>query len=387
MKNIFNTLVTVLRWIYLKTPSQLDFLFWPSSIVIRCYHIFRLDQWLLSGQEIHSQQLLTMLYTGIRQNKCYIASLAYNEDYQEQYLGRKWIWEVSFKRLCSNESLIITEVHNVLYSLFSRKIDFYIPGWVEGQVILPRDLLRFVKTSRSLNHNRQNFTKNRLYPQIVSGSSQLFDFYKNMYVPYIHGVHGDRAFIESYPHIKKMFGNCQVLQIKKDDMAVAGCLFQVSKTKARLLVLGVKDGNRDFVKQGAIGALYYFTFKHLLERGYTSVHLGKSRAFLNDGILIFKKRWGLRITGLSGMGLAIKVLSGTDGVKGFLYNNPFIFKEKRELKEARFIESSQTISGKDYQHIENSSSLKGISKIAVYSLSGERLVKISDLPYLPRLEG
>jgi hypothetical protein len=387
MKNIFNKLVTALRWIYLKTPSQLDFLFWPSSIAIKCYHIFRFDQWLLSGQEIHSQQQLTILYTGIIQNKCYIARLAYDENYQEQYLGKKWLWELSFKRPCFNESLVITEVHNILYSWFSRKIDFYIPGWVEGKVILPGDLLRFVKTNRSLNHTRQNFTKNRLYPQIVSGPSQLFDFYQNMYVPYIHGVHGNRAFIESYPHIKKMFGNCQVLQIKKDDMSVAGCLFQVSKTKARLLVLGVKDGNRDFVKQGAIGALYYFTFKHLLERGYTSVHLGKSRAFLNDGILIFKKRWGLRITGLSGMGFAIKVLSGTDGVKGFLYNNPFIFKEKRELKEVRFIESSQTLVEKNYQLIENRSYLEGISKIAIYSLSGDSFVKISDFPYLPKLEG
>ena len=338
MANIFNKWLTIARWIYLKTPTKLGFLFWPVSIVIRYYHFLRLDQWRLTGREISSQQPLTIFYTGIKQNKCYVAGLAYGEDYQEQFLGRKWLWEVSFKRQCLDECLAITEVPNSLHSIFSRKIDFFIPGWVEGEIVLPKDILWFVMHNHSLNTNRKDYLKSRLYPEIVDGSSQLYNFYHHMYVPYIQGVHGDRSFIESYSDMKKIFSSCKMLLIKKDDMAIAGCLIQGLKKRARLLVLGVKDGNRDFVKQGAIGAIYYFSLKHLFEQGYTNVHLGKSRAFLKDGVLMYKRRWGLKIAGLSETGFTLKVLSGTNGVKGFLCNNPFIFKEKQDLKEALFIE-------------------------------------------------
>lgn len=340
MQYIFRKLKAIWNWVFEKTPYRLLFLFWPLSIAIRYYRFSRVGCWRLYGQEASSLKPLVFLYCGIATNKNYVANLAYGKDYQEQYLGNKWIWQFKQHFQSPDNSLIITEAPNTLSSWFSKSFDFYIPGWIEGELNLPKDLLSFTKSIHSLNHDRNLITRNQLHYEVVEGLPKIYDFYHNMYLPYISQAHEDRSIIESYSYIKKMLGKSSVLFIKKEDVAVAGCLFRISKNIPRLLILGVKDGNRDYVKKGALVAIYYFAFSYLLEKGYTTVNLGKTRAFLNDGVLNYKNKWGLKVIGLSETGFMLKVLSVTDGVKAFLSKNPFVFKDNQVLKSAFF--SSKT---------------------------------------------
>ena len=95
-----------------------------------------------------------------------------------------------------------------------------------------------------------------------------------------------------------------MILIKFKDQEIAGSLIAYKGHNARLWCFGIKDANPDYVKMGAFGALYYFSFQYLKNKGFKQVGVGGSRPFLNDGVLNYKKKWGLRITDLISQGIA-----------------------------------------------------------------------------------
>jgi len=52
---------------------------------------------------------------------------------------------------------------------------------------------------------------------------------------------------------------------------------------------GVRGGNREYVQAGAVAALYEFALRHAEEKGCRKVKFYRSRAFLQDGALRFKR--------------------------------------------------------------------------------------------------
>jgi hypothetical protein len=362
------------KWIFAKVPARLQLLFKPFLICLRYYRYFRLDQWLISGEEINSRQRLNILYTGIKVNKNYISHLAFGENNKADYLGKKWLWQVKNTTVSptSSSSLTITETPKFFRKWFLQDGRIYIPQWVVGEADIPDDLTSFIKHCTTLASNSRKIKTNNLQYQITNDHTKIMDFLVNMYVPYISNTHGDRAIIQSLEDVKKKSRKYSLLLIQKDGIDIAGCLFQFSRSKGYMLILGVKDGNMDYVKQGAIGAIYHFFAHYALENGYKSLNLGKSRAFLKDGILSFKKKWGMKIVGSSDTGFIISVTSPANGVKGFLLNNPFIFLDKDKYKEAVFFdEVDPLISDNLHKRSSEEHCMKGISEVVSFRLSDQ----------------
>lgn len=62
--------------------------------------------------------------------------------------------------------------------------------------------------------------------------------------------------------------------------------------------------------------------KHYLTH---SVYVGSSRAFLSDGVLGYKHKWGMRLLEGSGRWFALTIAHNSVAVSAFLARNPFIF--------------------------------------------------------------
>lgn len=362
------------RRIFSKVPAHLQFLFKPFLVCLRYYRYFRLDQWLISGEEINSRQSLNILYTGIKVNKNYISHLAFGDTYKADYLGKKWLWQVKNKTVspASNSSLTITETPKFFRRWFLRDGRIYIPQWVVGEADIPADLTNFIKHCTTLASNSRKIKTNNLQYQVTNDHAKIMDFLANMYLPYIANTHGDRAIIQSLDDLKKKSRKYSLLLIKKDEADIAGCLFQFSHNKGDMLILGVKDGNMDYVKQGAIGAIYHFFAHYAQQNGYKYLNFGKSRAFLKDGILSFKKKWGMKIVGSSDTGFVISASSSANGAKGFLLHNPFIFLDKDKYKEAVFFdEVDPLISGDLHKRSPEEHCIKGISEVVSFRISDQ----------------
>jgi len=130
--------------------------------------------------------------------------------------------------------------------------------------------------------------------------------------------------------------------------------------------LGVLDGDYRYVKEGAIGALYYYKMKYLRERGYRHVEAGASRAFLKDGVLCFKKKWDMRLTSGRSSGFWIRPIGGDEGVAAFLRNNPFIYQKEDGLYGVVFLTADQPGTGDMVGHLRKSYGMRGMSGIDMY---------------------
>lgn len=147
-----------------------------------------------------------------------------------------------------------------------------------------------------------------------------------MYLPYVKKTFGDSAFLMPYEEMQEAIPRCELFLITQDGKDIAGGIHVYDETKrVRAWSIGVRDGNRNWVKAGALAALEYFETVYLHDQGYTQIHRGASRPFLNDGVLRFKLKRGMTITDNSALSFFIIPLRCSDGVRSFFENNPFIY--------------------------------------------------------------
>jgi hypothetical protein len=367
--NIFGRLLKAGIRVYLNTPPAIKFIFNPI-IVIKSWR-FRVDQWILSGEEISRKHSVKVVYSGSTQNKNYLADLIFGGSHDEKYLGRRWLWNcLGDSNRLYGCSLSVADVPKSLKSLFMDRNSFIIPSWIEGEVDLPDDLSLFVNNNTSLRHEQRKLRKYKYYYEVTRDSSQFYHFYRDMYLPYVKAVYGKKAVISRFSDWFPKFTNYELLIVKQEGEERAGNLLFCTNYEALADVIGIKDGNFNYVRNGVSAAMYYFSFCHLQAKGYKKVNMGATRAFLKDGVLNYKKKWGLKFSKPSEKVFLMRVFSVTDGVRDFLLNNPFIFMDKTGINGAFFIASGEATLENDLENVFNDYLVKGMRKFYIYNLEG-----------------
>jgi len=361
-------LLLSLEMIYYATPVRLRRLFWPARLVFWFIQILRMEQWIITGDEAASKQELAIVYTGSEKNKNFLIRLAFNGSCRETYVGKKWLWQTleTVNRRSCDCSLMINEVPKAFRALFQRKKYFYVPCWISAEVDISAGISSLIK-NESLKSDLRKIMKHRLHFEVTNELSQFHNFYYNMHLPYITRVHGKEASIMNYASMKKDFRNRTLLLIRKGEECIAGIFLDCTNKVASLRSLGIRAGNSDHVKKdGAIGALFYFSVQYLQENGFTRVNFGGSRAFFKDGVLRYKRKWDPKVVDECQRAFLIRPLSKTAGVKGFLLNNPFIYVDKMRLYGAVFVEADQSLSKEGCGKIYHDYYQKGMTKLVVY---------------------
>ena len=331
-------------------------------------HKLRINIWIISGKD--SLEIpLSIIYAGSEKHKNYIASLAFNSSYSEIHIGRTWLWNlisIIMKRSHDCSLLVLeTKVKKTFCRLYKDQKSFFIPSWVNGEVDISADISLLTKKEK-LNSDVRKIRKNNLQFEVTNDECQFENFYNSMYLPYINKAHGNQTILMSYEDMISNMSLCDLLLIKKDNEYIGGCLLIYEKNVPRIWSIGVKDANVDYLKAGVLSSLYYFAIKYLKQKGYKKVNFGLSRAFLKDGVLQYKKKWGLQIDNIIKTGFLIKPLSKTVGGKGFFLNNPFIYIDNMRFNGAIFVEAFQSLSKNDIEKIYKKYYMTGISKLFIY---------------------
>lgn len=355
------------KTIYRTLPSFIRLTFWPIEKIYYLLSVLRVDFWILQGNEMTSKQKLDILYAGNEENRHFLTTLAFDSSFTETYVGKAWLWNIPeiLKEKAPRNSIVIAEVPKTFRKSFKKRNYLYIPSWVDGEV----DAFSATK-SDSLLTDLRRIKRNKLSFEVTHDLNQFHNFYYKMHLPYIKEAFGNKAVILGYEFMKSEFGKHglynDLLLVKKQQEYVAGMLMGYSKKGVYLHPLGVKDGNFDYVKEGAIGALFYFPLIYSKEKGYKKVNFGLTRAFLKDGVFQFKKKRGMQVIGTSNKGFALKPLSLSTAVKGFLVNNPFLYMDETGFKGAVFIDNHQSLSEEDVGRIYKDYYLPGMSKLFIY---------------------
>jgi len=376
--------------IYQKIPTSLRWVFWPVKIVFRLTDISKLDLWIISGEEITSHQELSIAYAGTEINRNYLIKLAYDNSFNEKYLGRVWLWKIFsvVKEKSPNCSLMVIAVDKLLWRLLTKRTYFNVPFWVSSSADISVDSSLLQKSQ--IMSDIRKIRKNKLSFEITQDLSHLDNFYHNMYRPYVAAAHGNRASIRAYDHMKREFKNGELLLIRKENQYIAGTLLVYKKMQAGPRFFGVKDGNFDYVKKGAFGAMYYFLIRRLKEKGYKRVDFGFSRPFLKDGVLRYKrKRGGSQISCSPQVDGAyyVEPLANTPGLRAFLLNNPLVFIAKGKINAAVFVDRDDSFSQEELEQMYEEYYFNGMSNLYIYEFgkNAGRTEKILPLQFSDKI--
>jgi len=340
----------------------------------------RLELWLVEGNEATSEQPLSVLCAGVGS---YLLDLVFADSYRKHYAGRVWLWNLStaVREKGQGCALALIGVRDPYVRFVNLANSFFIPAWVRGEVDIP--LGSSVLRSSSVESDIRRIRKHQLHFSITKDPKHFHEFYHHMYVPYISAVHGQSAFIWPYEVMKTEFDNCELLLVMKEGQSIAGMLITYAKPTPRLWSLGVRDADRRHVKEGAVTALFYFSFMHLQKNGYRVADVGLSRPFLDGGVLRYKKKWEVRIVGTSADWFVLKLLSFTPGACGFVGSHPFIFRNGDGLSGAVFVDPAWTSAPEELERIYRRYSIPGLAKLRLYRLGDVGAVEIDADRYRP----
>ena len=330
----------------------------------------RVDVYIVEGNERESGEKLSILFGGRRRNLDYITNFVFSSPPTVCEIDNLWIWNAIGLRKQDNYSgfLTIIDMHKNIYKLFALNNDIFIPHWVGGEVDIQEALDRtktVKRINKSIKKDLRLIRKNKLTYKVVKGREDFKRFFQDMYTPYMNTVFAERAFLMSHKEMMNKVDHCELLLVEKDGQEIAGSIILYEQGRVRSWSTGVKDGNREHVKAGASAASYYFELLYLSEKGVDKLHFGGSRPFLKDGVLQFKKKWGMSLAGSTCTGFVVMQNESTLGMHAFWKNNPFIFCRKNKLEGAVFINRDDGVSEELLSSLKKQYFFEGMAKLNV----------------------
>jgi hypothetical protein len=334
---------------------------------------YKVDIWVLRGAEMHCGEELNLVYMGSEANRNYIASLIYGSLYNTEYLGKKWLWS-SVEKKDPSSDLLIREVPPAAQNLFKTKRSFLIPTWINQTMDLSIDLDSWISKDRTLAHDRRKIKKYSLYPVITKDIDCFNRFYHDMYLPYMMKRFGNEASISEYALLKQLMEKGELLLVNQGEESIAGMLITYENEVPRLLVLGIKNADSNYMNQGAGGAAYQFAMQHIKEKGYVSLSLGSTRAFLKDGVLQHKEKWGVMVSNSKNKVFQLCSRSLNPAVRNFLINNPFICVRASDLTETVFINDKRILDTDEIEDLYKKYQLSGVKTLRIcHFSSGQKI--------------
>jgi len=290
----------------------------------------------LEGVEKISGEDLCIFFAGIRQDLEYLGHMSLREGFKMTPLGRRFVWSALINSKETDCDIQVVTAHRSISRYLVRGKGFQVPRWIGTEVDL-KSSRQLAENSKSLKWDMRKVRRNGYGYEVVH-DRELFDyFYERMYLPYIANIYEDRSFLMSYDVMMSEFENCELGLVTKDGEYLAGGIVLHKDGTARGWSLGVLDGNKELVKEGVITALYYFETLHLLEEGIECRGFGSSRAFLRDGVLKFKRKWGAHLTASKPDGFFMRPLRDSAASRAFLENNPFLFEKDGAIHGGVFV--------------------------------------------------
>jgi len=327
----------------------------------------------LHGTAPDSGRPLAFAYAGTEENALeYWGRMALAPGSGRKPLGRCLFWRIPrrIQKAWPECDFLLTEHTAPMLSSLSRKPGFRIPFWVNMEVPLPN--LHRKEWKRQRKDLARRIRKNGLDYEISKDPEVFQDFLWNMHMPFITQRFEETALLPDVRYLERVFSRGGLILIKKGKDAnnekdteegpdtkkgtdatnetdatngtdtVGAGLFEYLPGMIWMRKVGVRDGDWEYVRQGVIGAVYYFLMTEMEEQGQEKISFGGTRPFLRDGVTSFKSslngRLALDSEAPGAVALWLTLRRDSPALRDFLAENPFIyFPEPNEPRRAIFV--------------------------------------------------
>ncbi|MFN2433324.1 MAG: GNAT family N-acetyltransferase [Gemmatimonadota bacterium] len=187
--------------------------------------------------------------------------------------------------------LVAIDVHRWMAAAFRRK------GWllVPSAVRWVGELSRLPPTQKS-HSLREDLRASRLAGySLEEGSSDgdWREFFEGMVLPHARRRFERRAWLASPRLRRDLAARARLLFVRHEGRRVAGECVVARGPVLWSPLLGIRDGDPELLRRGAVAALYGLVFVWARENGFRTVDQGRTSPFLRDGLVRYKRKWGL----------------------------------------------------------------------------------------------
>lgn len=154
---------------------------------------------------------------------------------------------------------------------------------------------------------------------------EISAFFEQYYVPTMRRRHGSLVGFLSLSDLLAKAGMAEFVHVHRADECVSQALIAPEGDSVRLIAVGLKGGDQQLLRIGALTATYLLPAEIAAQRGASHFALGGSLPFLDDAVLRFKAKW--RAVALAPAELdryAIRFRLDLDAAFRFLERNPLV---------------------------------------------------------------
>lgn len=253
----------------------------------------------------------------------YISDLAYLGKPQIETVGN-----TTYNRIPSiiadlKPDIVFADVHEVFSKFFSKT--FLILPYVTStlDISAPWETI-YARMKRVRKRNIREVYKSSYDYEITRARDKFHSFYQEMYLPFILKRPAKLSGFTPLEPASEMFSRGGLVLVKLKNRNVAGILFHFVNETLHCALMAYDDG---LAGQAAL----YFLIKWAKEKGHKEIHYGTTPPFLNDGLYLYKRSWGMKVNNNPKRMLAIRFNNFEKAVQDFLFNNPFIFRQSTSL--------------------------------------------------------
>jgi hypothetical protein len=194
--------------------------------------------------------------------------------------------------------LVLLRQDRVTRRLTRRLGAFTLPTWTHCCLDLPGSIEEIVGGGPVRGRSSRKSDVRRIRAQGIEAElsrrpEDVLALLREWNEPFIRTRHGASAIAQSLVWQRQAPRFCEVLWIHRRGERLGGLLLEPRGSVLRLVVLGVRDDAA--LREGAVAALYYHALREALRRGFTTVDFGGSHPVLSDGVLAYKRKWGVSL--------------------------------------------------------------------------------------------
>lgn len=190
---------------------------------------------------------------------------------------------------------VAASIDRAISGLVARRDFVRSPHWVRFELQTPRSSEPFQPPCRNLVRTLRRARQDGLTARLVSDDASIQHFCRELHTPFIHARFGADAHARPLPTLRWTVRRGGLIQILHQGRVIGGLVFDRRGDTLVSLALGQLPLADAHLRSGVGAAVYFHLIETARELGCPTIDFGGCRPALEDGVFVFKRKWGMSV--------------------------------------------------------------------------------------------
>ena len=293
---------------------------------------------------------------------------------KQTVIGMTPLWRLNsmLEKTERDFDLVLARVDKLAARSFFPSTYLRMPELIDTGRALPDNPASLLRASESLTRDIRVARQNGLETSFSGLLDDFEEFYRSMYIPFTRTRHGAAARLRNEISLRNCFRRGGLIWLTRGGERLAGLVFELTGDALRTSAYGTRDGYAGLTKKGVASALYFHAIRHAIEHGRRFLDLGGCRACLNDGVLLYKRKWGVRVRPRTANQFytLIRWAAWNPAVATFFADLPVLHQAGSRLTAITAIPTAQIATQADVDKIYHALHVPGVDEFVIVNSCG-----------------